>query len=161
MYVSISLFLALHKFVFFVVPSQEPEIVLLQTYRALPLLRAEAVILTIIWWLSWWFLSFFLNCAHPSLQRHGEASVEGVLNQLVLEHLQLAPLQWGKSLRCVRWWHVIGHICTQPLCCCKTSLTQLACQSQLSVSCRGLLFTCRLVYKVPEQVSSHVFYLHL
>uniref|UniRef100_A0AAV2K336 Trafficking protein particle complex 9 n=1 Tax=Knipowitschia caucasica TaxID=637954 RepID=A0AAV2K336_KNICA len=30
----------------------------------------------------------------PSLQRRGEASVEGVLNQLVLEHLQLAPLQW-------------------------------------------------------------------
>lgn len=23
--------------------------------------------------------------------------MEGVLNQLVLEHLQLAPLQWGKS----------------------------------------------------------------
>ncbi|XP_016401360.1 trafficking protein particle complex subunit 9-like [Sinocyclocheilus rhinocerous] len=32
-----------------------------------------------------------------SLQRHGEASVEGVLNQLILEHLQLAPLQWGKN----------------------------------------------------------------
>ncbi|XP_076027696.1 trafficking protein particle complex subunit 9 isoform X2 [Genypterus blacodes] len=30
----------------------------------------------------------------PSLRRSGEASVEGVLNQLVLEHLQLAPLQW-------------------------------------------------------------------
>ncbi|XP_061885324.1 trafficking protein particle complex subunit 9 isoform X1 [Entelurus aequoreus] len=30
----------------------------------------------------------------PSLRRGGEASVEGVLNQLVLEHLQLAPLQW-------------------------------------------------------------------
>ncbi|XP_047188008.1 trafficking protein particle complex subunit 9 isoform X2 [Scophthalmus maximus] len=30
----------------------------------------------------------------PSLRRCGEASVEGVLNQLVLEHLQLAPLQW-------------------------------------------------------------------
>ncbi|NXE93095.1 TPPC9 protein, partial [Menura novaehollandiae] len=29
-----------------------------------------------------------------SLKREGEASVEGVLNQLVLEHLQLAPLQW-------------------------------------------------------------------
>uniref|UniRef100_A0A669PDB6 Trafficking protein particle complex 9 n=1 Tax=Phasianus colchicus TaxID=9054 RepID=A0A669PDB6_PHACC len=28
-----------------------------------------------------------------------EASVEGVLNQLVLEHLQLAPLQWGSVLR--------------------------------------------------------------
>lgn len=48
MYVSISLFITLHKFVFFVVPSQEPEIVLLQTYRALPLLGAEAVILTVI-----------------------------------------------------------------------------------------------------------------
>ncbi|XP_064010423.1 trafficking protein particle complex subunit 9 isoform X3 [Pogoniulus pusillus] len=33
----------------------------------------------------------------PSLKREGEASVEGVLNQLVLEHLQLAPLQWGAS----------------------------------------------------------------
>ncbi|XP_065525088.1 trafficking protein particle complex subunit 9 isoform X4 [Lathamus discolor] len=31
----------------------------------------------------------------PSLKREGEASVEGVLNQLVLENLQLAPLQWG------------------------------------------------------------------
>ncbi|XP_077022828.1 trafficking protein particle complex subunit 9 isoform X2 [Tamandua tetradactyla] len=30
----------------------------------------------------------------PSLRRRGEASVEGLLNQLVLEHLQLAPLQW-------------------------------------------------------------------
>ncbi|XP_024113727.1 trafficking protein particle complex subunit 9 isoform X2 [Oryzias melastigma] len=34
----------------------------------------------------------------PSLKRHGEASVEGVLNQLVLEHLQLAPLQWDVLL---------------------------------------------------------------
>ncbi|XP_077703503.1 trafficking protein particle complex subunit 9 isoform X4 [Canis aureus] len=34
---------------------------------------------------------------HPSLKRRGEASVEGLLNQLVLEHLQLAPLQWGFS----------------------------------------------------------------
>ncbi|KAF6101492.1 trafficking protein particle complex 9 [Phyllostomus discolor] len=32
--------------------------------------------------------------AHPSLKRTGEASVEGLLSQLVLEHLQLAPLQW-------------------------------------------------------------------
>uniref|UniRef100_A0A673FRT4 Trafficking protein particle complex subunit 9-like n=1 Tax=Sinocyclocheilus rhinocerous TaxID=307959 RepID=A0A673FRT4_9TELE len=31
-------------------------------------------------------------------KRHGEASVEGVLNQLILEHLQLAPLQWGNVL---------------------------------------------------------------
>uniref|UniRef100_A0A2K6BH78 Trafficking protein particle complex subunit 9 n=1 Tax=Macaca nemestrina TaxID=9545 RepID=A0A2K6BH78_MACNE len=30
----------------------------------------------------------------PSLKRSGEASVEGLLTQLVLEHLQLAPLQW-------------------------------------------------------------------
>ncbi|XP_030645125.1 trafficking protein particle complex subunit 9 [Chanos chanos] len=41
----------------------------------------------------------------PSLRRQGEASVEGVLNQLVLEHLQLAPLQWdvlvnGKPCDC-------------------------------------------------------------
>ncbi|XP_060051937.1 trafficking protein particle complex subunit 9 isoform X2 [Erinaceus europaeus] len=35
-----------------------------------------------------------LHKTHPSLKRTGEASVEGVLNQLVLEHLQLAPLQW-------------------------------------------------------------------
>lgn len=41
-----------------------------------------------------------LNHIHPSLRRCGEASVEGVLNQLVLEHLQLAPLQWGESLKC-------------------------------------------------------------
>uniref|UniRef100_H0ZQX9 Trafficking protein particle complex subunit 9 n=1 Tax=Taeniopygia guttata TaxID=59729 RepID=H0ZQX9_TAEGU len=33
-------------------------------------------------------------CWKISLKREGEASVEGVLNQLVLEHLQLAPLQW-------------------------------------------------------------------
>uniref|UniRef100_A0A8D1JE91 Trafficking protein particle complex subunit 9 n=1 Tax=Sus scrofa TaxID=9823 RepID=A0A8D1JE91_PIG len=31
----------------------------------------------------------------PSLKRTGEASVEGLLNQLVLGHLQLAPLLWG------------------------------------------------------------------
>ncbi|XP_060143228.1 trafficking protein particle complex subunit 9 isoform X5 [Globicephala melas] len=30
----------------------------------------------------------------PSLKRTGEASVEGLLSQLVLEHLQLAPLLW-------------------------------------------------------------------
>ncbi|KAM3595839.1 uncharacterized protein V6R79_003704 [Siganus canaliculatus] len=46
-----------------------------------------------------------LNHCHPSLRRSGEASVEGVLNQLVLEHLQLAPLQWdvlvnGKPCDC-------------------------------------------------------------
>ncbi|XP_075437898.1 trafficking protein particle complex subunit 9 isoform X2 [Ascaphus truei] len=40
-----------------------------------------------------------------SLKREGEASVEGVLNQLVFEHLQLAPLQWdvfvdGKPCDC-------------------------------------------------------------
>ncbi|XP_038615904.1 trafficking protein particle complex subunit 9 [Tachyglossus aculeatus] len=34
----------------------------------------------------------------PSLKRQGEASVEGILNQLVLEHLQLAPLQWDVSV---------------------------------------------------------------
>lgn len=39
---------------------------------------------------------FSLTEAHPSLKRTGEASVEGLLNQLVLEHLQLAPLQWGE-----------------------------------------------------------------
>ncbi|EPY77678.1 hypothetical protein CB1_001219022 [Camelus ferus] len=37
----------------------------------------------------------FLDDAHPSLKRTGEASVEGLLNQLVLEHLQLAPLLWA------------------------------------------------------------------
>uniref|UniRef100_A0AAY4D341 Trafficking protein particle complex 9 n=1 Tax=Denticeps clupeoides TaxID=299321 RepID=A0AAY4D341_9TELE len=46
-----------------------------------------------------------LSILHPSLQREGEASVEGVLNQLVLDHLQLAPLQWdvlvnGKQCDC-------------------------------------------------------------
>ncbi|XP_039180938.1 trafficking protein particle complex subunit 9-like [Crotalus tigris] len=30
----------------------------------------------------------------PSMKREGEASVEGILNQVVLDHLQLAPLQW-------------------------------------------------------------------
>jgi len=40
---------------------------------------------------------FSLISIYPSLKREGEASVEGVLNQLVLEHLQLAPLQWGES----------------------------------------------------------------
>lgn len=34
--------------------------------------------------------------AHPSLKRTGEASVEGLLSQPVLEQLQLAPLQWGE-----------------------------------------------------------------
>ncbi|NXW16621.1 TPPC9 protein, partial [Circaetus pectoralis] len=38
--------------------------------------------------ICWKIISF-----HKYL-REGEASVEGVLNQLVLEHLQLAPLQW-------------------------------------------------------------------
>uniref|UniRef100_A0A3Q4FXZ2 Trafficking protein particle complex subunit 9 n=1 Tax=Neolamprologus brichardi TaxID=32507 RepID=A0A3Q4FXZ2_NEOBR len=46
------------------------------------------------------FHAAVLNHVHPSLRRCGEASVEGVLNQLVLEHLQLAPLQWGESLLC-------------------------------------------------------------
>lgn len=35
-----------------------------------------------------------IRWAIPSLKRSGEASVEGVLSQLVLEQLQLAPLQW-------------------------------------------------------------------
>lgn len=35
-----------------------------------------------------------IHWAIPSLKRGGEASVEGVLSQLVLEQLQLAPLQW-------------------------------------------------------------------
>uniref|UniRef100_W5LNM2 Trafficking protein particle complex subunit 9 n=1 Tax=Astyanax mexicanus TaxID=7994 RepID=W5LNM2_ASTMX len=48
--------------------------------------------------LRWSIISF-------SYQRQGEASVEGVLTQLVLEHLQLAPLQWdvlvnGKACDC-------------------------------------------------------------
>ncbi|XP_041045096.1 trafficking protein particle complex subunit 9 isoform X2 [Carcharodon carcharias] len=46
-----------------------------------------------------------INWKIPSLNREGEASVEGVLNQLVQEHLQLAPLQWdvfvaGKPCDC-------------------------------------------------------------
>lgn len=62
---------------------------------------------------------FSLTEAHPSLKRSGEASVEGLLNQLVLEHLQLAPLQWGEysstyasSWECgvpPRWKHSEGH----------------------------------------------------
>lgn len=56
--------------------------------------------------------SVALNHSHPSLRRNGEASVEGVLNQLVLEHLQLAPLQWGESLFvCVRPCTVFLHAC--------------------------------------------------
>ncbi|KAG8133999.1 hypothetical protein E2320_011727, partial [Naja naja] len=35
-----------------------------------------------------------LTTIYPSLKREGEASVEGILNQVVLDHLQLAPLQW-------------------------------------------------------------------
>uniref|UniRef100_A0A8C5EW70 Trafficking protein particle complex 9 n=1 Tax=Gouania willdenowi TaxID=441366 RepID=A0A8C5EW70_GOUWI len=51
------------------------------------------------------YSAVLLNQIHPSLERDGEASVEGVLNQLVLEHLQLAPLQWdvlvnGKPCDC-------------------------------------------------------------
>uniref|UniRef100_A0A8B9VGF9 Trafficking protein particle complex 9 n=1 Tax=Anas zonorhyncha TaxID=75864 RepID=A0A8B9VGF9_9AVES len=46
---------------------------------------------------------FSLILIYPSLKREGEASVEGVLNQLVLEHLQLAPLQWGET-----YWFVIS-----------------------------------------------------
>ncbi|KAL4629907.1 trafficking protein particle complex subunit 9 isoform X1 [Arapaima gigas] len=38
--------------------------------------------------IAWSIISFCLQ------KIGGEASVEGVLNQLVLEHLQLAPLQW-------------------------------------------------------------------
>ncbi|XP_069777776.1 trafficking protein particle complex subunit 9 isoform X4 [Narcine bancroftii] len=46
-----------------------------------------------------------INWKIPSLKREGEANVEGVLNQLVQEHLQLAPLQWdilvaGKPCDC-------------------------------------------------------------
>lgn len=41
---------------------------------------------------------FSLTGSHPSLKRTGEASVEGLLSQLVLEHLHLAPLQWGEYL---------------------------------------------------------------
>ncbi|KAI1243654.1 hypothetical protein IHE44_0001288, partial [Lamprotornis superbus] len=48
------------------------------------------------------YSSVLLNVCGPKLeailQRAGEASVEGVLNQLVLEHLQLAPLQWGQYM---------------------------------------------------------------
>ncbi|XP_062043934.1 trafficking protein particle complex subunit 9 isoform X2 [Lepus europaeus] len=39
-----------------------------------------------------------IRWAIPSLKRGGEASVEGVLSQLVLEQLQLAPLQWDVLL---------------------------------------------------------------
>ncbi|KAL1767301.1 trafficking protein particle complex subunit 9 isoform X1 [Sigmodon hispidus] len=43
---------------------------------------------------SWDVAKFSLTEAYPSLKRSGEASVEGLLNQLILEQLQLAPLQW-------------------------------------------------------------------
>ncbi|KAI5100868.1 trafficking protein particle complex subunit 9 isoform X1, partial [Silurus meridionalis] len=54
-----------------------------------------------------WNIISFTNSTQLYLYNHlqGEASVEGVLNQLVLEHLQLAPLQWdiavnGKACDC-------------------------------------------------------------
>ncbi|XP_035753808.1 trafficking protein particle complex subunit 9-like, partial [Egretta garzetta] len=51
----------------------------------------------------------------PSLKREGEASVEGVLNQLVLEHLQLAPLQWGpKDLVALACMTGFGYDCPGP-----------------------------------------------
>lgn len=63
--------------------------------------RAECPMLIYSWNSPKLFHAAVLNHAHPSLRRCGEASVEGVLNQLVLEHLQLAPLQWGECLLCV------------------------------------------------------------
>ncbi|KAG7458172.1 hypothetical protein MATL_G00235330 [Megalops atlanticus] len=53
---------------------------------------------------------------HPSLRRQGEASVEGVLNQLVLEHLQLAPLQWVMVAICAAARFVCAYFSTPPLC---------------------------------------------
>ncbi|KFR07554.1 Trafficking protein particle complex subunit 9, partial [Nipponia nippon] len=50
--------------------------------------------LDICWKIISFHKAFSLIPIYPSLKREGEASVEGVLNQLVLEHLQLAPLQW-------------------------------------------------------------------
>uniref|UniRef100_A0A8C5IEZ4 Trafficking protein particle complex 9 n=1 Tax=Junco hyemalis TaxID=40217 RepID=A0A8C5IEZ4_JUNHY len=41
-------------------------------------------------------LDIWMVTPPPPWAREGEASVEGVLNQLVLENLQLAPLQWGE-----------------------------------------------------------------
>uniref|UniRef100_A0A663LLV5 Trafficking protein particle complex 9 n=1 Tax=Athene cunicularia TaxID=194338 RepID=A0A663LLV5_ATHCN len=44
-----------------------------------------------------------------SFHKYWEASVEGVLNQLVLEHLQLAPLQWACGPSST---HMLKHVCT-------------------------------------------------
>uniref|UniRef100_A0A8C4TTR3 Trafficking protein particle complex 9 n=1 Tax=Falco tinnunculus TaxID=100819 RepID=A0A8C4TTR3_FALTI len=58
-----------------------------------------------------------LDIFYPSLKREGEASVEGVLNQLVLEHLQLAPLQWGegfKDLVALAYMTGFGYDCPGP-----------------------------------------------
>ncbi|XP_061597659.1 trafficking protein particle complex subunit 9-like [Cololabis saira] len=51
----------------------------------------------------------------PSLRRQGSASVEGVLNKLVLEQLQLAPLQWvllysHYELLNVKFFHFSGFL---------------------------------------------------
>lgn len=132
------------------------------------------------------FHAAVLNHVHPSLRRCGEASVEGVLNQLVLEHLQLAPLQWGESLLCA-----CLHLSSCEINgCAHTPHPQLnVCELELLEMCnimtkalRGFYFTslsmfvfqlrlflvvprpshtCQLVLKPPELVSSHVFYLHL
>ncbi|KFM11464.1 Trafficking protein particle complex subunit 9, partial [Aptenodytes forsteri] len=60
--------------------------------------------LDICWKIISFHTKFSLIPIYPSLKREGEASVEGVLNQLVLEHLQLAPLQWGFAL--------LGNVCS-------------------------------------------------
>uniref|UniRef100_A0A673ZU49 Trafficking protein particle complex subunit 9 n=1 Tax=Salmo trutta TaxID=8032 RepID=A0A673ZU49_SALTR len=74
------------KFDFHTLPQPDQEAVrytnpkLLEEER----LHAQASMINSTLGITWNIISF------------GEASVEGVLNQLVLEHLQLAPLQWGE-----------------------------------------------------------------
>uniref|UniRef100_A0A8C7IHI6 Trafficking protein particle complex subunit 9 n=1 Tax=Oncorhynchus kisutch TaxID=8019 RepID=A0A8C7IHI6_ONCKI len=84
------------KFDFHTLPQPDQEAVrytnpkLLEEER----LHAQASMISSTLGITWNIISF-----------DGEASVEGVLNQLVLEHLQLAPLQWdvvvnGKPCDC-------------------------------------------------------------
>ncbi len=83
---------------------------------------------------------------HSSLQRHGEASVEGVLNQLILEHLQLAPLQWGKNTLLspspASWIQIFKYIHTQRL-----FVSSCGCRNGL---CSCFLFAFVIEEKCPS-----------
>uniref|UniRef100_A0A673ZXS4 Trafficking protein particle complex subunit 9 n=1 Tax=Salmo trutta TaxID=8032 RepID=A0A673ZXS4_SALTR len=91
------------KFDFHTLPQPDQEAVrytnpkLLEEER----LHAQASMINSTLGITWNIISFV-----------GEASVEGVLNQLVLEHLQLAPLQWvaamGQDCNCQFGYHEIG-----------------------------------------------------